>query len=258
MAMFHTEVLDNQIKALSTIDTASGSIATFTTDKAERLVECNVEISASASKVYLANMSDITNKAFFDGLLNGTYGFVDLGSLNWNYANGGFNVAGPSGIKSGLCNMACTALTPYPDNFSWSVFPSLPNDIIAKNSGNTDLYAKATEYTSASDFKTYLSGKYLIYELATPTTPTITKSEFETLLTDFGLSGWLFEYDLGETVSSNASLDCVSGILTRSDDTTKHVDGNVITALIDENNIWSDTGDIIDLKFVLSVGQAIS
>ena len=47
MAYFPTNVLDNQIKALPTIATASGSIATFTTDKAENLVNCEVQIVAT-------------------------------------------------------------------------------------------------------------------------------------------------------------------------------------------------------------------
>ena len=47
MAYFPTNVLDNQIKALPTIASASGSIANFTTDKAENLVECEVQIVAT-------------------------------------------------------------------------------------------------------------------------------------------------------------------------------------------------------------------
>ena len=46
MALFHTTVLDNQIKALPTVDTASGSIATFDTDMTENLVEVECQILA--------------------------------------------------------------------------------------------------------------------------------------------------------------------------------------------------------------------
>ena len=44
MAYFPTKVLDNQIKALPTVGTASGSIATFETDMTENLVEVECEI----------------------------------------------------------------------------------------------------------------------------------------------------------------------------------------------------------------------
>ena len=46
MAYFHTTVLDNQIKALPTVDTASGSIATFDTDLTENLVSVKCQIVA--------------------------------------------------------------------------------------------------------------------------------------------------------------------------------------------------------------------
>ena len=46
MAYFHTTVLDNQIKALPTVDTASGSIASFNTDLTENLVEVKCQIVA--------------------------------------------------------------------------------------------------------------------------------------------------------------------------------------------------------------------
>lgn len=47
MAYFHTTVLDNQIKALPTTDTASGSVATFDTDMTENLVSCVSYINAT-------------------------------------------------------------------------------------------------------------------------------------------------------------------------------------------------------------------
>ena len=46
MAYFHTTVLDNQIKALPTVDTASGAIATFNTDLTENLVSVKCQIVA--------------------------------------------------------------------------------------------------------------------------------------------------------------------------------------------------------------------
>ena len=46
MAYFHTTVLDNQIKALPTVSTASGAIATFDTDMTENLVEVKCQIVA--------------------------------------------------------------------------------------------------------------------------------------------------------------------------------------------------------------------
>lgn len=47
MALFHTTVVDNQIKALDTIGSVSGAICTFDTDRAERLVNLEVAITAT-------------------------------------------------------------------------------------------------------------------------------------------------------------------------------------------------------------------
>ena len=46
MALFHTTVLDNQVKALPTVSTASGAIATFNTDLTENLVSVKCQIVA--------------------------------------------------------------------------------------------------------------------------------------------------------------------------------------------------------------------
>lgn len=49
MAYFHTNVLDNQIKTLPTVGTSSGSIATFTTDIIDNLIACECDINALQS-----------------------------------------------------------------------------------------------------------------------------------------------------------------------------------------------------------------
>ena len=49
MAYFHITVLDNQIKALPTVSTASGSVATFDTDMTENLLECVCDIQGTQS-----------------------------------------------------------------------------------------------------------------------------------------------------------------------------------------------------------------
>ena len=47
MAYFPTKVLDNQIKALPTVSTASGNVASFDTDMTENLVSCVCDIQYS-------------------------------------------------------------------------------------------------------------------------------------------------------------------------------------------------------------------
>ena len=53
-----------------------------------------------------------------------------------------------------------------------------------------------SSYTSAAAFKTAITGVYLIYELATPVTPTITPTQYNTLLTSFSKQGSLVNITL--------------------------------------------------------------
>ena len=133
----------------------------------------------------IANISDSKKQPFFAGLLNGTYGFVDLGTLTYS-SNGQI----PGGIqwrtnvvgkKYGIDNIICPLFTIRMD------------DVIGHMSGrnNSDYVMFNSSISTANDFKAAMSGVYLIYELATPTTPTITKEQFDALLEEFGIGGWL-------------------------------------------------------------------
>ena len=248
MAYFHTTVLDNQIKALPTVDTASGSVATFDTDMTENLVSVIAEISASATKCYIANISDITNISWFQGLINGTHTFYKFtGSESWTYSSAN--------------NFFYVDLNFYSTNYGKNNSRPLNSNGIQTFIVNNEVVrvylSQNPSITSDTDMNTvFTSDSYMIYELATPRTSTITKAEFETLLNAFDLSGWLFEYDFGETVSSGATIECVSGTLTRNDDSIKSVGGNILSVLSD-NNIFASTGDV-EVKYILSVGKAIS
>jgi hypothetical protein len=103
---------------------------------------------------------------------------VDLGTLNWQYSvadvrfyyNGLDYKRPPSGnVKA---NAICSE---YPI----VAFGSLADKTISLYS-NGYMYAKDSNYNSATDFKTALNGVQLVYELATPTTfytqPTAVKS----------------------------------------------------------------------------------
>ena len=122
---------------------------------------------------------------YFEGLLNGTYGFVDLGSLSWTKVLDKFRASqGQLGTKGGNVNvpysMICTA---YPV-VAYGQTDSKDEVCDVDSAGNFRI--KDTSFTGyATAFKTYMSGKYLIYELATASTPTITQAQIDTLLTAF-------------------------------------------------------------------------
>lgn len=206
MAYFHTTVLDNQIKALPTVGEASGSIATFDTDMTENLVEVKCQIVATQGgsgtpspsnprpiTTYTSlNLShsgadtsnpNVTNIPFGQtvakGLLNVGTGKlrvtdvdVDLGSLTWYKAGNAdifysLGLGGNNKASEMLCeiydyggafsgnDVAYTA-----GNLKVSVYTGLDHRIYIRDD---DCWSMST-----SDFANYLSGKKLVYELATP------------------------------------------------------------------------------------------
>ena len=245
MAMFHTEVLDKQIKALPTIATASGSIATFTTDKAENLVECEVQIVAvqsgsgtpsptnprAISGYSACNLShsdaDTSNPTVYNipfgqtiyggvlnvgsGVLTVTHGYKDLGTLTWNsLSRDRWNSTDiMSVVKTPLSNsrVANILCEIYTAESADTVY--LQNvGIAVQTTGDLTLYDTNLVGKTQSEVTTYLTGHKLIYELATPTTIQLDSKTIQTIANS-------------------------------------------------ENNIWSDTGDI-SVQFILSVGSYVN
>lgn len=149
------------------------------------------------------------------GKLTITHGYVDLGSLTWtNYLGGSLkmiymqfpdcptppnNTTRASLICSNMPTKSRSEIgfaEPYNDGIGIDV------------SGNLFVAYPSGTWTDLTSAKNGLSGWYICYELATPTTIQLTSEE--------------------------------------------------VQAIIGTNNIYTDTGDIIDLKYILSVGQAIS
>ena len=202
-------------------DTASGSVANFTTSLELPIKSLEVDVNAvqesgtptpSSSKaisgwnsVKVGLTSD--KASYFKGLLSGTYGFVDLGSLTWGSASNSRATCGnlPSDIKlapSGSVkgNILCAIYTTDTQN---NVYNRTTDKTIAVTNNTT---AKLMVYDSDLGNKTNtevinaLNGVYLIYELDVAVTPTITPEQFATLCTKFGIIGTETVIPLGQTV----------------------------------------------------------
>jgi hypothetical protein len=118
-----------------------------------------------------------------DGTVNRRYGIVDLGTLNWSYmgvAEKGFYT---DAIFKYSSNIMCIN---YVQCDGSEIFAgTAPNKTIGLSS-NGRLRIKDTAYTDATNFKTAMSGVYLLYELATPTTETAEPYHNIQLCDDFG------------------------------------------------------------------------
>ena len=131
---------------------------------------------------------------FKTGKVTVTHGMVDLGSLNWttsvlhgvtrmisekitNIKHGSNNAY----IANAICSIYTVAavnslyLTTYDKKFGVDSYGSI--------------YVLDTTYTDPTAFKTAMSGVQLCYELATPTTLTLTPAELELLKGNNTISG---------------------------------------------------------------------
>jgi hypothetical protein len=158
MALYHTNVLDPQIKALPTIGTAQGSVASFDTDMTENLISCVCDFSAQggggtpSAPVAIVGVDKVNvtrcgknlfNKTATDttkGYITGFYllsnGNTNQGSA-WNVSeyikvtpNDKFAVSGISGNSPAICfynsNKEYISGTAY--NGSSSVAVTTPNN----------------------------------------------------------------------------------------------------------------------------------
>jgi len=95
------------------------------------------------------------------------YGIVDMGTLNWSAGSDNvFYSTGLSTKKAGNWNILCSDYA-----VTTAASTGGMQDKECKGHGTTSyIYVRDTAYSSASDFKAAMSGVYLLYELAEPTT----------------------------------------------------------------------------------------
>lgn len=191
---------------------------------------------------------------YFQGLLNGTYGFVDMGDLTWGTSTGTpyrFNAELPL-LKTQVTSVVGNLLTKDYTAVSYDDSGSM-DKIICGYTAAAGQKIRIQDYAyiglTAEQFKTAMQGKYLIYELETPTTPTTTPEQFATLCQAFGITGNTYTISFGQTVYS-ANLDVLTGKLylperiKTIDDNTSIAVSNGIFAVDDFFDINNDTESV--------------
>jgi len=235
------EELKGDLTALLPVDTASGAIANFDTDLSLPLVDCKANIVASQQSgtptpssplaisgytgMNLSVVSDSDLAPYLKGIYEGKYDFVDLGSLT--YVQNNTNQAGKYRFGASVSPLPkrTSTSTDTPNILCNGITTETPSRTYACNNGitigNTDsalIYIYIEDYCTYTpeQFKSAMSGKYLIYELATPQTPTITPTQFNTLCTAFNATGTLYpvswQTEAGTVYGGN--LDLTTGVLT--------------------------------------------
>ena len=140
---------------------------------------------------------DSNNKLYYDGdtyeddgTVTRKYGIVDLGTLDWTkQTSSAWNCFSASlqTKKNGAYNMTCA---------KYAVGVLYNNDVekvVSGNANNQNVYIRDSVYEDAAAFKTAMSGVYLVYELATPTTEEADPFINPQIVDDFGTEEYVDE-----------------------------------------------------------------
>lgn len=103
-----------------------------------------------------------------DGTVTRRYGVVDLGTLTWSYNSDRqfFTTDTVPNRMSGSLNLLTAKYTTGTQTGQ----ANISDKMITSGTNVTSVVIRDLAYTSAASFKTAMSGVYLVYELATPTT----------------------------------------------------------------------------------------
>ena len=158
-------------------------------------VNSDITIISFGSAVYGGTL-DVTT-----GVLTVKYKAVDLGSMNWTYDSsvprfyGWINDIKPASSGSVTANMWCSIYDTIAFNDIYT--PGIDNVVAIYTSKNVSIVNR--NYTSATTFKTAMSGTYLIYELETYETIQLTPTQVSlaqgtNVITTNGNSSIAFSY----------------------------------------------------------------
>jgi len=124
------------------------------------------------------NSTVYNNVDFASGKYTKKVGVFDLGSLNWSGANGFFQVGFATAKQPATTQSTATWLlcSLYEPDTAQNIFQNVNDKRIGLNPENKYLQVRDNSYTTASAFKTAMSGVLLYYELATPVETNITEN----------------------------------------------------------------------------------
>lgn len=132
-----------------------------------------------------------------DGTITRKYGIVDLGTLTWaKISSRYFRTDTVTDIKAGNDSVASILInTVYkPSSYTYVQITTDSAKIIGVSSSKRiGIYDSDKTSLSAADFKSAMSGIYLVYELATPTTETVTGYADPMIISDWGTEEFVDE-----------------------------------------------------------------
>ena len=139
-----------------------------------------------------------------DGSVTRKYGIVDLGTLAWSqytynyqncYLSETISDAGIAGSDI-VPNIFCPKYVTVKASANAMALVSRGDNVITTNTTNKIFIWDTNNYATATAFKTAMSGVYLVYELATPTTESATPYTNPQIVNDWGTETYTdYSYD---------------------------------------------------------------
>lgn len=151
-----------------------------------------------------------------DGTVTRKYGIVDLGTLSWGFnsqANSIFQatITGMQEPATILERLTGIMSSKYPVDTIVAISADMGDKTMKRLASN--IYIRDTAYTTAVAFKTAMSGVYLVYELATPTTESSQSLPVPQVVYDGGTESYVDERDVQMPVGQDATyMDAASAI----------------------------------------------
>ena len=212
-----------------------------------------------------------------DGTVTRKYGIVDLGTLEWTKAQSGnkFWAKVPSPFYKMSTNGIGSICSRYKfDGYGTGEIGYYPTDDKAYRFNYSgapsalacEMYICDESYSDAAAFTTAVSGVYLIYELATPTTESADPYQNPQVVDDFGTEEYLDSRDVpipvGHDTFYRANLRAKLEMLPNSPDSNgdyivRHLNGvNTFVELIKELPTAPTTDGSYHLKCTVASGTA--
>lgn len=151
-----------------------------------------------------------------DGTVTRKYGIVDMGTLTIGFNNQAYSIfkvtmTGMQAPATDADRLTGIKSSKYPVDTVAAINASMGNKTMKR--AGSDIYIRDTAYTTVADFKTAMSGVYLVYELATPTTESSATLPVPQVVYDGGTESYIDERDVQVPVAQNATyMDATNAI----------------------------------------------
>jgi hypothetical protein len=242
MALFEIHCVDEQIKALPTVATAQGSVASFDTDMTEDLIEVVCDIQYSQANGTPTPIDPIPITVY--NSLNLSHSGADTSNPTIINIPFGQTVAkGTLNVTTGLLRLT-HAYRLLDGNEGWSMPATGFFALAVDNLVNDNSRATIISNRFLGDSWTRISGLNLDNAVGVVNGATI-RFHYSALSDVASWKSWL---------GNNNTQICYE----LATPIEIQLDSITLQALLNENNIWCDTNGDTEVKFLLSVGKAIS